>query len=99
TPAFTRLSLHDALPICPPPTVNCSMRSVGVTVTLPASTSLLTSTLISGWLNDASPSTISDRVSRTPMRPSTAGAPASVVDVLNRSEEHTSELQSPYDLV
>src|SRR5207248_10310980 len=93
TPDHYPLSLHDALPICPPtptPTPR-SRRSRGCSPRPPTSP---------GSSTRSSPS-------RHPTRPpdwSAAGCSArngslSYLIFCSRSEEHTSELQSPYDLV
>src|SRR5207248_11470921 len=89
TPELHTLSLHDALPIswrqCPPPLVRSMSRRRHGRRHTPQRSARGTPSIPRGWR------TRRTRSMRTTCRPRPTGRP--------RSEEHTSELQSPYDLV
>src|SRR5207248_9573065 len=99
TTALTTLSLHDALPISNFPAgrslefvatfSGAAFQHVGLADTLDAAPWAIFSTLNGGALFARTNSGFA--AIDTPLAPSLVGSP--------RSEEHTSELQSPYDLV
>src|SRR5207248_10483821 len=94
TTEISPLSLHDALPISCPASPATRWPPPGTTPTSPAATSRRSCRPC--WT----------AAGRTPPRPSRPGCPTpaprwprSSPTGLARSEEHTSELQSPYELV
>src|SRR5207248_7740022 len=91
TPAISPLSLHDALPISPVLAriqidQQAAMALRGPAAP-PANAAPSTGSTLAQWFVDLVPQNV--------MKAASDGAMLPVI----RSEEHTSELQSPYDLV
>src|SRR5207244_13576442 len=95
-PPFYALSLHDALPICFGSRASAatfvSQRAASAT-----SASLRSSTSTSSW--DGRPGRLATSSARRDSRSATTPRGGSTVSTEKRSEEHTSELQSPDHLV
>src|SRR5204863_9788892 len=96
TPAIYTLSLHDALPISPPNTSsrNCPLKNMKATIgpSCGHSTTVIATPTASDGPNG---SACVRRMIRLPTANTSPGSTATK----NRSEEHTSELQSRRDLV
>src|SRR5207248_10745904 len=92
--AISTLSLHDALPIYPP-----GLAGTVVVVDQPRISPSEKSWLESALQDDSSPIPVENYAIARPGLERYAILNAEFADSPSRSEEHTSELQSPYDLV
>src|SRR5207248_9790315 len=93
TPALSTLSLHDALPILSPTELPGSLAG-----TVRARSLRRDST--AQWSSHIAPMPpVNQNAPRHPHAAAMGVITRGVIIAPNRSEEHTSELQSPYDLV